>query len=52
MIGNVGIDFAVGAIPLIGDLFDFAFKANRRNAQLLEQHLDRQRNRVRPRSGN
>jgi hypothetical protein len=42
MLGNVGIDFVVGAIPLFGDLFDFAFKSNRRNARLLEQHLHRQ----------
>jgi hypothetical protein len=39
MVGNVGIDFLVGAIPFVGDLFDFAFKANRRNARLLERHL-------------
>jgi hypothetical protein len=43
MLGNVGLDFAIGAIPLFGDLFDFAFKANRKNARLLEQHLNRQR---------
>jgi hypothetical protein len=52
MIVNIGLDFAVGAIPFFGDVFDFAFKANRRNARLLEQHFDRQRNRLRPRSGN
>ncbi len=40
MLGNVAADFAIGAIPLVGDLFDFAFKANRRNARLLERHLD------------
>jgi hypothetical protein len=33
MLGNVGIDFVVGAIPFVGDLFDFAFKANRKNAR-------------------
>jgi hypothetical protein len=42
MLGNVGVDFVVGAVPFIGDLFDFAFKANRRNARLLEQHLHKQ----------
>jgi hypothetical protein len=26
-------------VPLIGDLFDIAFKANRRNYQLLENHI-------------
>ena len=40
MLGNVAADFAIGAVPFVGDLFDFAFKANRRNARLLEQHLD------------
>jgi hypothetical protein len=40
MLGNVAADFAIGAIPLIGNLFDFAFKANRRNARLLERHFD------------
>jgi hypothetical protein len=42
MIGNVAADFALGVIPLVGNLFDFAFKANRRNASLLERHLDSQ----------
>ena len=42
MLGNVGLDFVVGAVPFIGDLFDFAFKSNRRNARLLEQHLHKQ----------
>jgi hypothetical protein len=41
MLGNVAADFAIGAVPVLGDLFDFAFKANRRNARLLEQHLNR-----------
>ena len=39
MTGNVGLDFAVGAIPIVGDLFDFAFKANRRNIKLLRAEL-------------
>ena len=30
MLGNVGIDFLVGSVPLVGDLFDVAFKANRK----------------------
>ena len=37
MAGNIVTDAAVGAVPLLGDLFDFAFKANRRNLRLLEQ---------------
>jgi uncharacterized protein DUF4112 len=44
MVGNVALDFVVGAVPFVGDLFDVAFKANRRNARLLEQHLKRRNN--------
>jgi hypothetical protein len=36
---NVLLDLAIGAIPLVGDIFDFAFKANRRNIALLKRHL-------------
>jgi hypothetical protein len=39
MIGNIALDAAVGAIPLLGDLFDAGFKANARNLALLERHL-------------
>ena len=42
MLGNIGVDFVVGAVPFIGDLFDFVWKANRKNARLLEQHLHMQ----------
>ena len=41
MLGNVGVDFLIGSVPIVGDLFDFAWKANRRNARLLEAHLNR-----------
>lgn len=39
MLVNVGIEAVAGSVPLIGDLFDVAFKANRRNYQLLKSHL-------------
>lgn len=52
MIGNVAADFLLGSIPFVGDLFDVAFKANRRNARLLEQHLKRQNNKAKRRFGN
>jgi hypothetical protein len=32
-LGNIGVDFIVGAVPILGDRFDFAFKANRKNAR-------------------
>ena len=34
MVANVSLDFAVGAIPVVGDLFDAVWKANRRNLEL------------------
>ena len=39
MLANLGVDFAVGLVPLVGDLADLAWKANRRNARLLRDHL-------------
>ena len=41
MLANVALDGVVGAVPVAGDLFDVAFRANRRNVALLRQHLDR-----------
>ncbi len=34
MVGNVIVDMMVGAIPLIGDWFDFAFRASTKNLKL------------------
>jgi len=39
MIGNVVIEVVGGSIPIIGDIFDVALKANIRNIGLLERHL-------------
>ena len=41
MLANVGLDALVGAVPLLGDLFDVAFRANVRNATLLDDWLVR-----------
>src|SRR5882762_8964364 len=38
--GNIALDAAVGAVPLLGDIFDFAWKANLRNVALSERHLE------------
>src|ERR1035441_1045009 len=35
MAANLGIGVLVGSIPLFGDIFDIAWKANRRNYRLL-----------------
>ena len=40
MIGNVGLDALVSAVPLLGNIGDVFFKANRRNMALLRRHLD------------
>jgi hypothetical protein len=37
--GNVALDASAGALPVVGDVFDFAWKANLRNVALLERHL-------------
>jgi len=37
---NIMIDSVVGAIPFVGNVFDFAWKANAKNAQLLERHAN------------
>jgi hypothetical protein len=36
---NLGIGVLVGTIPIFGDAFDIAWKANRRNYRLLTRHL-------------
>lgn len=38
---NTLIDTALGAVPVVGDLFDFAFRSNTRNLHIIRHHLDR-----------
>ena len=38
MLGNIALDTVVGSVPILGDIFDLFFKANRRNFHLLEKH--------------
>jgi hypothetical protein len=38
MVINTVIDFLIGAIPLLGDLFDIVFKSNSRNLALFRRH--------------
>jgi hypothetical protein len=40
MVANVAVDSIVGSVPLLGDLFDVAWKSNTRNLALLERTLD------------
>jgi hypothetical protein len=37
MVYNIVIDMMVGAIPLVGDIFDFGWRAQQRNVALLER---------------
>jgi Domain of unknown function (DUF4112) len=39
MVVNLAIDVLIGAIPFLGDAFDIAWKANRRNYALMMRHL-------------
>lgn len=44
MVVNIGIEAVAGSVPFAGDVFDIAFKANKRNYELLRSHLvDRRR---------
>ncbi|MDX5420044.1 MAG: DUF4112 domain-containing protein [Hymenobacteraceae bacterium] len=40
MLLNVAIDTLFGSIPIIGNIFDFAFKANERNVRMLRAHYE------------
>lgn len=40
MVGNVAVESMVGVVPILGDIFDFAWKANVRNLALLRAHQD------------
>lgn len=37
---NTAVDLVIGAVPLLGDLLDFSWKANKRNVQLVLNHLE------------
>ncbi len=38
MVLNVTLDALIGSIPVLGDIFDVAFKANQRNMRLMHEH--------------
>lgn len=40
MLLNVGVEAVAGAVPVLGDLFDAAFKANARNVALLRREME------------
>lgn len=36
---NIAIDYVVGTVPLVGDLFDVYWKANQMNVAILRRHV-------------
>lgn len=47
MVANVAIEVVVGAVPILGDMFDIAWKANRRNYALLTGAVEEPRKHTR-----
>ncbi|WP_135366530.1 DUF4112 domain-containing protein [Halosimplex halophilum] len=39
MLGRIGVDLAVGSIPVLGTLVDAAWKSNVRNVEAIEAHV-------------
>ena len=48
MAANVAVDWAVGLIPAVGDVFDVVYKANLKNFKLFEEAVERKRRRETP----
>lgn len=42
MLANTAVDSTLGAVPVVGDVFDVMFRANTKNIDLLRQHLAKQ----------
>jgi len=41
MAGNIAFDTAIGAVPVVGDVFDLLFRSNTRNLKIVRRHLDK-----------
>jgi hypothetical protein len=39
--GNIGVDWLLGAIPVVGAIPDFFFRSNTRNLRIIKRHLDK-----------
>jgi Domain of unknown function (DUF4112) len=42
MAANTGIDFGLGSVPVLGDIFDMFYKSNTRNLTILKDYLAKQ----------
>ncbi|MDY6764212.1 MAG: DUF4112 domain-containing protein [Halobacteria archaeon] len=47
MVINILVESVLGSLPLVGDVFDAVWKANERNMNLLESHLEKSEKRKR-----
>ncbi len=41
---HYGVDFLIGLVPVVGDIFDFGYKANAKSLEIIEHHLNKSRN--------
>ena len=41
MMGNVAVDSAIGAVPIVGDAFDIVYRSNTKNLRIVKKHLDK-----------
>lgn len=41
MAGNIALDTAVSAVPVVGDAADVLFRSNTRNLRIIKKHLDK-----------
>ena len=41
MWGNIGIDWVLGLIPVVGAVPDYFFRSNTRNLRIIKRHLDK-----------
>lgn len=44
MVWNIFVDWLVGLVPFLGDIFDVAFKANSKNVRIIATHVENQLN--------
>ena len=42
MMWNLGTDFLLGAVPIVGDVYDVFLKSNLKNVRLLIEHVERE----------
>ena len=42
MLINIGIELLLGLVPVLGDFFDVTWRANRKNYDLIERHIEKQ----------